>query len=182
MLFLMSTSKGVNMHVSIRLLTYHVNQDDPKKCTAKKLKRLRLADITHDIRDIPRNGIILNPLAKTVFAPEDRVYAEKDGIVAIDCSWNNVDDMFSKLRRFRIHRALPFLIPVNPVNYGKPFQLTTLEAFIASLYIIGEEEHAKKISTLYKWSQHFITLNEKYLRAYRNTSTRAEILEIMQRI
>jgi len=165
----------------IRLLTYHVNQDDPKKCTARKLKRFGLADITHNIRDIPYSSIVLNPLAKTVFAPEDRTYAEKGCIVAVDCSWSKVDEVFSRLKRFRNHRALPFLVPVNPVNYGRPFQLTTIEAFMASLYIIGEEEQARKLEGLYKWSQHFIDTNEKYLSMYKN-STREEILEIMRQI
>ncbi|HEC81834.1 MAG TPA: DUF367 family protein, partial [Thermoplasmatales archaeon] len=166
--------------MSVRLLTYHVNQDDPKKCTARKLKRLGFADITHDIRDIPYNAVILNPVVKTVFSPEDKVYAEKGGIVAVDCSWGKVEEVFSRLKRFRNHRALPFVVPVNPVNYGKPFQLTTLEAFVTALYIIGEEKQAERISLIYKWSQHFIDLNKRFLEVYRSASTRDEIIEFMK--
>ena len=168
--------------MTVRLLTYHVNQDDPKKCTAKKLKRLGFAEITHDLHGIPFNAVILNPLVKTVFSPEDRVYAERGGIVAVDCSWNKVDEVFSRLKRFRNHRALPFIVPVNPVNYGKPFQLTTLEAFITALYIIGAEQQAEEISSIYKWSQHFIDLNKRFLEAYRNASTRQEIIEFIKGI
>jgi pre-rRNA-processing protein TSR3 len=165
----------------IRLLIYHVDQDDPKKCTAKKLRRFGLAEITHNIRDIPYGAIILNPLSKTFFAPEDEEIAKRRGIVAIDCSWNKVDEVFSRLKRFRNHRSLPFLVPVNPVNYGRPFQLSTLEAFIASLYIIGEEEHARKLTKLYKWSPNFIDTNERYLRLYRN-ATREEIAKFMTKL
>ncbi|HDO19854.1 MAG TPA: DUF367 family protein [Thermoplasmatales archaeon] len=164
---------------NIRLLTYHVNQDDPKKCTAKKLSRFGLADITNSLRKIPRRAIILNPSASLVFAPEDVDIAMRYGIVAVDCSWKNVKQVFSSMKRFPNHRYLPFLIPVNPVNYGKPMQLSTLEAFIASLYIIGMVEQAEDLSRLYKWSPHFIELNRKFLDAYRNAKSREEIIDIV---
>ena len=47
-------------------------------------------------------------------------------------------------------RALPFLVASNPVNYGKPFKLTSLEAFSAALFILGEVEYAKELLNIYK--------------------------------
>ncbi len=44
-----------------------------------------------------------------------------------------------------------FFITANPVNYAKPFRLTTLEAFAASLYILGFKSDAEKILEIYKW-------------------------------
>ena len=40
---------------------------------------------------------------------------------------------------------LPLLLAANPVNWGKPGKMTTAEALAASLYLIGEEEHSRKI-------------------------------------
>jgi len=153
--------------MDIRLLVYHTNDDDPKKCTARKLKRFGYVEFVKEVRKIPRKAIILNPLADRICSPSDRFYAEKYGILAVDCSWKKVKEVFHKLRSFKNHRALPFLVAVNPVNYGKPFRLSTLEAFIATLYIIGKEDQARKISELYKWSYHFINVNKDFLARYR---------------
>ncbi len=165
---------------NIRLIVYHLNQDDPKKCTAKKMERFGLAEIVNSNRNIPRRSIILNPLAGIVFSKEDKDYGVKYGIVAVDCSWEKADYVFSKLRNFRIQRALPFLVAVNPVNYGKPFKFTTLEAFIASLYLLEEYDQVKKLENLYKWSPYFIEINKKYLDAYTKTSSKEELIEKMK--
>ncbi len=153
----------------MKLLVYHLSQDDPKKCTAKKMERFGLVRIVKRVERIPRGCIILNPDADRMFSMADKENSLKYGIVAVDCSWRDVDVVFSRLSRFKNHRYLPFLVPVNPVNFGKPGKLSTLEAFIASLYIIGEEELAIKLSNLYKWSPHFLTMNRELLDMYRNS-------------
>lgn len=150
----------------VKLLIYHVNEDDPKKCTAKKLKRFGYAEIINEIRRIPRKVVVLNPLAEKICSSLDKIYAERYGILAVDCSWENVNEAFSRFKSFKNQRALPFLIAVNPVNYGRPLRLSTLEAFVAALYIIGKEEQAAKISKIYKWSHHFIEINRELLEKY----------------
>ena len=55
----------------MRLIIYHVNQDDPKKCTARKMERFGLAKIVKRIDRVPRKAIILNPSAKTIFSRLD---------------------------------------------------------------------------------------------------------------
>jgi len=66
------------------------------------------------------------------------------------------------------------------VNYGKPFKLTTLEAFAASLHILGEIDHAKEILNIYKWGPHFLELNKQPLEEYRGAKNSKEVIQIMK--
>jgi len=133
------------MNEKIKLLIYHANEDDPKKCTARKLSRFGFADIITNIKKTP-----------------------------------NAEKSFDFLNKRCEARALPFVIAVNPVNYGKPFKLTTLEAFAASLYILGEMAHASKILKIYNWGPQFLELNKEPLEDYRKAKNSAEIIEIMK--
>lgn len=167
------------MKREIRLLIYHTNEDDPKKCSAKKLYKFGLAKLEKNIRKVPKNTILLNPSAEKSLSKEDDELARENGLLAIDCSWKNVEHSFGYLNKKNIPRALPFLVAANPVNYGKPFKLTTLEAFSASLYILGEMEHAKEILNIYKWGPHFLELNKQPLEEYRSAKNSKEIIQIM---
>ena len=159
----------------MRLIIYHVNQDDPKKCTARKMERFGLAKIVKRIDRVPRKAIILNPSAKTIFSRLDREISLRFGIVAVDCSWKEVEKVFLKLSRFPNQRSLPFLVPVNPINFGRPPKLSTLEAFIACLYILGEDDLVNNLSRLYKWSPHFLEMNRELLDMYRDSKNPEEI-------
>ena len=85
------------------------------------------------------------------------------------------------LEKKNISRALPFIVAANPVNYGKPFKLTTLEAFAAALYILGDVEQAKEIMNIYKWGPHFLELNHEPLDEYRMAKNSEEVITIMKR-
>ncbi|MDI6917570.1 MAG: DUF367 domain-containing protein, partial [Thermoplasmatales archaeon] len=113
----------------IPLIVYRIPQCNPKRCTALKMKRFGLAKV---VSRLPRSGIVLNPYAKKILSKDDLGYAKKYGLVCLDCSWKNAEKIFSKTKTER-QRRLPFLLAANPVNYAKPFQLATLEAFAASL-------------------------------------------------
>lgn len=168
------------MNRRIKLFVYHTNEDDPKKCTAKKLSRFEFATIESNIKKIPRGSLILNPLAEKSLSKEDLPVALKNGITALDCSWENVEKDFIIFSRFNFNRALPFLLAANPVNYGKPFKLTTLEAFAASLYIMGEKEQAKELLSIYTWGQQFLILNKELLDRYSEAKNSEEIIKIMR--
>ncbi|HDM66938.1 MAG TPA: DUF367 family protein [Thermoplasmatales archaeon] len=164
----------------IPLIIYHTSEDDPKKCTARKLQRFRLARIEKNLYRIPRGVILLNPLAKKSLSKEDKEVAEKKGILALDCSWENLEENFLRIRGKTLSRALPYLVAVNPVNHGKPFKLSTLEAFAAALYILDHVEQAERILNIYKWGPYFLTYNKEPLEEYRKANTSKEIIEIMK--
>jgi len=165
----------------IRLYVYHTGEDDPRKCTARKLARFGFVKLEKNIRRLPRNLVLLNPLAEKSLSREDLKIAERNGLLALDCSWKTVDTSFEYLDRINYSRALPFLLAANPVNYGKPFKLTTLEAFAASLYILGEQRHAGELLSLYKWSPHFLELNRDILNDYCKAENSEEVIMVMKK-
>jgi len=165
----------------VKLYVYHANEDDPKKCTAKKLARFELVKLETNIRKTPRGAILLNPFAEKSLSKEDLAIAKKNGILAIDCSWKNAEKSFNYLDKRNHSRALPFIIAANPVNYGKPFKLTTLEAFSAALYILGFIEKAEEMLKLYKWTPNFLVLNKNPLEDYRNAESSKEVIKIMKK-
>jgi len=168
------------MKKPVRLVVYHANEDDPKKCTAKKLHRFGYAALEKNIRRLPYHAVLLNPFAEKSLSREDLQNAKDHGLVALDCSWKNAEQSFEFIETITISRALPFLLAANPVNYGKPFQLSTLEAFAAALYILGEVEHAKEIVGIYTWGPRFLELNREPLEDYRQARDSAEVVRLMK--
>ena len=169
------------MKRKIKLFVYHTDEDDPKKCSAKKLNKFGFVILEKNIRNVPKNAVLLNPFSEKSLSKEDFNCAIKNGIVAVDCSWKNAEKSFDYLNQINFSRALPFLIASNPVNFGRPFKLTTLEAFAAALYILDEIEHAKDILNIYKWAPHFLELNRQPLEDYRMARNSKEIIQIMNK-
>lgn len=168
------------MNKDIDLFVYHTNEDDPKKCSAKKLSKFGYVKLVKKIRRTPRDTVLLNPFADKSLSKQDLDFAKENGILAVDCSWKNVEKNFEYLDKRNHSRALPFVVAANPVNYGKPFKLTTLEAFAAALYILGEIKHSKKLLKLYKWAPHFLVLNKEPLENYRKANNSSEMIKIMK--
>ncbi len=163
----------------IRLFVYHADEDDPKKCSAKKMHKFGFVKLEKNIKKIPRNTILLNPFAKKSLSKTDLKIARENGITAIDCSWKHAEKSFDYLDKKNHSRALPFLVAANPVNYGKPFKLTTLEAFASTLYILDEVDYAKEILNIYKWAPHFLELNKEPLEDYRKAKNSEEVIKKM---
>ncbi|MEM2582892.1 MAG: DUF367 family protein [Candidatus Thermoplasmatota archaeon] len=159
------------------LYVYHLNDDDPKKCTAKKLARFGLVKIVKNLRNLPYNSILLNPFSEKSLSREDSKFRN---IIAIDCSWKNVESIFQKIRCAN-HRALPYLLAANPVNYGKASMLSTAEALASALFIFGEEEHAKLLLSKFKWGLNFLELNRSPIEDYRKANNSREVIEMMNR-
>jgi pre-rRNA-processing protein TSR3 len=85
-----------------------------------------------------------------------------------------------KLGIRRISRCLPFLIAVNPTNYGVPTKLSSVEALAAALYIAGFREEAQRLLSIFKWGTHFISLNLKFLERYSEARNSSEIVEMQK--
>jgi len=160
----------------IELKIFHAYQDDPKKCSARKLARMGLASLYSNHLRIGR-GILLDPFAETALSRHDRGLAERSCLAALDCSWKKAEAIFPVMRERLEPRALPFLLAANPGNYGKPFKLSTLEAFSASLYILGESERALKLLDIYTWGRQFYNLNKDPLEEYATARTSKDVVE-----
>ena len=162
---------------AVRLFVYEMKQDDPKKCTSRKLAHFRLATSITRRYQIPRQAIVLNPFATTVLLSQDRTQAERGGLVIVDCSWKRVKGAFSSRFKGRTRR-LPYLVAANPVHYGRLFELSSLEALTAALYILDYSEQAKNIIRIYKWGPAFLSLNKNLLEEYAQAETAEAITKI----
>ena len=164
------------MRVKVFVLTK--GQDDPDKCTAERLIRRGIARRIVRVKEIPSGAIVLNPFAKRVLTPLDRDAASRAGIVAIDVSWKAGVEYLKKVRR-GFQRVLPILIAANPINYGKPFKLSTAEALMAALYIMGFRDDALRIAKEFKWGPVFLDLNRDLLDEYSQARSENEVLEVI---
>jgi len=153
-----------------RLLVVYYGGDDPRKNTAAKLVRLGLAE---SARRPPRGSLVLDPLARYPVSPEDRPLVESRGLVVVDASWRRL-----RLPRGSsiVPRRLPLLLAANPVNYGKPFLLSSAEALAAALYVTGYTALARRLLSVFKWGHSFFELNSGLLEAYREAGTAMEVV------
>ncbi|MDY0386000.1 MAG: DUF367 family protein [Methanolobus sp.] len=160
----------------IKLFLYHAKQCDPKKCTGKKMAKFGLVKLSEKIEKIPSRSILLDPMAEKALSPGD---STKKGITVLDCSWEELERVFPQLLRMRLeHRALPYLVAANPVNFGKPFKLTSVEAFAAALYILGNKQQAEKVMSKFNWGHTFLELNHEPLEEYAEAKDSRDILRI----
>ena len=161
----------------VRLYVYSLKQDDPKKCTAAKLCRFWMARDIRQASRLPTSAILLDPTSKRILLPSDRDRIVRRGVVAVDCSWNKVDQVFNHRFRGR-DRRLPLLRPANPVSYGKVSRLSSLEALSATLFICGFNVQAEKLLTLFKWGSTFLTLNRNLLEEYSRVVSVDDMVEV----
>lgn len=159
----------------IPLFAYRDNSCDPRKCTVKKLERAGFIRIMTKLSAIPRNTLLLDPTAEQALSPADR---NVKSITALDCSWEVLD--CGAVRSWRIRRALPFLMAANPVNFGKPCMLSSVEALAAALFILGEKEQAQEILGKVNWGIRFLEVNAEPLSLYAKATDSTEVIAIQQ--
>ena len=164
---------------TVKITVYHAKQCDPKKCSTLKLKRFGMVKVVHRVRLLPKRALILNPFSETAFSSADRRRIEHSGLSAIDCSWMHADEVF-ELRMRGASRCLPYLIAANPVNYGIPTKLSTVEALAAALYIANFKQEAENLLSIFKWGLQFIRLNQKLLDTYAKAKDSGEIIKLQK--
>lgn len=117
------------------------------------------------------------PTTKKVISKDDLDIVQRCGLAVLDLSWKATGDNFPKSIKNSKQRALPFLVAANPVNYGKPFILSSAEAFAAALVILGYREQAEELMNKFKWGPTFFTLNKEPLEDYEKAKNSDEVIE-----
>jgi pre-rRNA-processing protein TSR3 len=158
----------------VELHVRYEGDDDPEKCTARRLARLGEATLHRSASAVPR-GIVLNPFAERALSPADRG-AVPDRLVALDCSWTTAEAEAFDIQG--IDRALPFLVAGNPINFGTPFRLNTAEAFAGALWILGEPDRAEDVLEPFSWGHTFLELNEEPLRRYADCADSTAVVAV----
>ncbi len=171
------TQKKLNNErvASVKLFVLHLRQDDPTKCTASKLKRLGMVEYLplHS-----RRGLLLDPYCSRSISRSDSEIVLSQGLTAIDASWKKALESFRGASwRGDRRRALPYLVAANPTNYGIPVNLSTAEALASALFIIGLREQAEEIMSSFRWGHSFFELNRRYLEAYGEAESSAQVVE-----
>jgi pre-rRNA-processing protein TSR3 len=127
------------------------------------------------ISSIPRGAIILSPFALQALSPADRTHAGR-ALVVMDLTWTNIEE-FPRPKGM-IERALPYLIASNPTNWGRPMELNSAEAALASLMILGEDQQAKDLAERFNWGSEFIRINGEMLSDYASAADSTEVVRI----
>jgi len=164
--FILPSVEGMTLEPSVpRLMVYEFRQDDPKKCTSARLRKFRLVRSLRSLKRIPSSAVVLNPTSSRTLSREDRELVQRDGLVALDCSWNLSEAIFDRDLP-GINRRLPVLLAGNPTNYGIPGRLSTAEALAAGLILTGFRQPASAILSLFRWGETFLSLNQDPLEKY----------------
>ena len=164
--------------MTVRVIVYDECQCDPRRCTARKMLRLNLAQEAKGLRNIPRGSIILSPFTDKALSPSDRALALRAGITVMDLTWSHIDS-FPRIKGGN-ERALPYLIAANPINWGRPMELNSAEAVAASLIILGEKEQADALLQKFAWGEEFVRLNGELLERYSQAADSSEVVRIQE--
>lgn len=157
--------------MSIKIYVLRLNQDDPRKATGSRLIKLGLVEKYRPVKA----PIVLNPFSRRYLSPQDRLLAK--AIVAVDASWRRISEV-----RWPVgaQRRLPFLVAANPINYGTPEYLSTVEALAAALTILGYIDLSVKLLSPFKWGMEFLRINEDRLISYSNAKSEEEVRELSE--
>ena len=102
---------------TVPLHVIHLDQDDPRKCSARRMAKAGNAILHFDVRRAPKRGFLLDPSSGILMGPDDKITVDRGGsIVALDCSWKRVDESLDAISRHtRLQgRTLPCLLYTSP--------------------------------------------------------------------
>jgi pre-rRNA-processing protein TSR3 len=166
-----------NSPVVLRLWDFA--QCDPKRCTGLRLCHRGLCQKMNvhqtNIRHHHRGSLTLSATASIYVSPNDRRLIANHGIALIDCSWDQLESVKHVIPdTVSASRRLPFLVAVNPVNYGKPYNLSCAEAAAACLLICGYNEEANVVLAEFAWGEEFKKINAEVLHLYAHHCTNSD--------
>lgn len=170
-----SSSNDEGVEASFVVSMWDLNHCDPKKCSGRKLLRHNLIRNLKLGQRFP--GLVLSPVGTQCVSPNDKDIIEKFGLAVIDCSWAKIDETpFSRMKSPH-PRLLPFLVAANPINYGKPYQLSCVEALAAAMVITGHKKEAQFYLSKFSWGHSFLELNSEVLELYSACTDSKTVLE-----
>ncbi|XP_076173281.1 18S rRNA aminocarboxypropyltransferase isoform X2 [Ptiloglossa arizonensis] len=165
--------------LSFPVAMWDLEHCDPKKCSGKKLVRHGLVKLLRLGARFP--GLVLTPVGQKCVNPTDRDIIRDYGCAVVDCSWARLDDTPFGRMRTPNPRLLPFLVAANPINYGKPCQLSCVEAIAATLIITGFPDEAKFYLGKFSWGHSFLELNDELLKKYSLCTSAEEIIATQEK-
>lgn len=169
------SSEDEGIEPSFNVSMWDLNHCDPKKCSGRKLLRHNLIKNLKLGQRFP--GLVLSPVGTQCVSPSDKDIIEKFGLAVIDCSWAKIDETpFTKMKTPH-PRLLPFLVAANPINYGKPYQLSCVEALAAAMFITGHRKEAKFYLGKFSWGHSFLELNSEALDLYSACTDSKSVIE-----
>ncbi len=156
----------------LRLFVALAGEDHPKACTGRRLLAWGLARAPRAGSDRVARPITLDPHAASPLSAEDRDRAGAAGLLAVDCSWNQLAAR-GRLPVYREEsgrppprRRLPILVAANPQHYGRLTELNTVEALAAAAYLLGRPGQALRLLEGFRGGPQFLELNRDRLDAY----------------
>ena len=161
------------------LRMWEARETDSRRDTGSKLKRAGELSVLSPSANF--SGIALLPSASVALSPSDAPIIARQGVCALNCSWqgellNSTSRLQSIFRRAKVPRSLPWLVATNDTKYGQPSILSTAEALAATLSICGFDDAAHRLLSRFRWGPEFWKVNREYLNRYRQCSSSAEVV------
>lgn len=70
---------------------------------------------------------------------------------------------------------------VNPVNYGKAYKLSCVEAVAATLFLGGFYDETDFVLSHFKWGKSFLDVNRELFDNYRNCNNSEELKQYQEK-
>ncbi len=70
---------------------------------------------------------------------------------------------------------------VNPVNYGKAYKLSCVEAVAATLFLGGFYDETDFVLSHFKWGKSFLEVNKELFDNYKNCNNSEELKEFQEK-